>query len=164
MAGSKTIDIHGKVKYIHAVNFNKYGTWTIVLYPDAKSIDVLRDLQAEGLKNVMKKDDDGYYMQFKRDPEKEINGKKVAFAAPKVVDIDGKPMDGRTIGWGSDVTARMECYKYGGRNGIARGVALRWDAVKVLNLVKFELDQSDWSESDKEEVRKLADAPEPEPW
>lgn len=103
-------------------------------------------------------------MQFKRDVNKTMNGRVVAFAAPRVVDKDGKPMDGSKVGWGSDVTARMENYNYGGRNGIAKGTALRWDSLKVNNLVEFEMDNSDWSEADKEAVRSLAAAPEPEPW
>lgn len=160
------MDIHGKVKFVHAVNLGKFGDWTITVYPDDKSLELLRELQADGLKNTMKKDDDGYYMQFKRPPQKLIRGQMVAYAAPKVVDRDGKPFDGTTIGWGSDVTVRLEVYRYGGKpgSGIAKGVAARWDSLKVINHVVFEIDKSDWPEEVKENIKSLTSVPEPEPW
>jgi hypothetical protein len=164
VANSKIIDIHGKIKYIHAVNLNKYGVWSCTLYPDTASLEVLRDLQSQGLKNVMKKDEEGYYMQFKRDPTKQMNGRVIAFTAPKVLDKEGKPFDGMKVGWGSDATLRLEVYPYGGKNGIARGVAARWDAIKILNLIEFNPDKSDWSEDEKADVKSLTAAPEPEPW
>jgi len=161
---TKIMDVHGKIKYIHAVNLNKYGAWSVTLYPDTASLELIRELQAEGLKNVMKKDDDGYFMQFKRDPQKLMRGKMVAFTAPKVVDKEGKPFDGLKIGWGSDATVRLEVYRYGGQNGIARGIGARWDSIKINNLVEFEIDKSDWTTDEKDNIKSLTAVPEPEPW
>lgn len=160
---TKVMDVYGKVKFIHAVNLGKFGEWTIVIYPDNKSLEVIRELQAQGLKNVMKKDDDGYYMQFKRAPQKLMRGKMVSFTAPKVVDSDGKLMDGQTVGYGSDVTVRLEVYKYGAPSG-GKSVAARWDSLKINNLIPFEVDKSDWSEDEKENIKDLAASPEPEVW
>jgi len=160
---TQLIDVHGKIKYIHAVNFNKYNKWSVTIYPDTKSLEVIRELQGEGLKNVMKKDDDGYFIQFSREPTKLMRGKVVAFAAPKVVDADGNPFDGMRIGWGSDATVRLEVYQHGTPNG-GKSKAARWDSVKILNLVPFEMDKSDWSDEDKDNIKSLTASPKPEEW
>lgn len=163
MAATQLVDVYGKIKYIHAVNFNKYNKWSVTFYPDNKSLEIIRDYQAKGLKNVMKKDDDGYFIQFSREPTKLMRGKVVAFAAPKVVDAEGKPFDGLKVGWGSDATIRLEIYQHGTPNG-GKAYAARWDSIKINNLIPFEMDKSDWSEEDKENIKSLTNAPEPEPW
>lgn len=163
MAETKLVDVHGKIKYIHAVNFNKYNKWSVTFYPDNASLEVIRDYQAKGVKNVMKKDDDGYFIQFSREPTKLMRGKVVAFTAPKVVDSEGRPFDGSKIGWGSDATIRLEVYQHGTPNG-GKAFAARWDSIRVNNLVEFTPDKSDWSDEDKENVKSLTNAPEPEPW
>lgn len=161
MAFPKYVDIHGKVKYIHAVQLNKYGSWAVTLYPTEKSLEVCRELQAEGCKNVMKKDDDGYYIQYKREPQKVMKGKMVAFAAPRVISADGKPMDGSVIGWGSDVTARLEVYYHGTPSG-KKAAAARWDSLRVDNLVEWQKEQLPPAEMAAHES--LVNATEPEPW
>lgn len=165
MSGIKTqlVDVEGKIKYIHGVNLNKYGKWAITVYPTPKSLDIIRDLQADGLKNVMKKDDDGYYITFSREPTKLMRGKVVAFTAPKIVDADGKLMDGNKVGWTSDAIVRLEVYSHPVPNTQKRAKAARWDSLKVTNLVPFEVDKSDWSEEEKENIKDLAQK-EPEPW
>ena len=50
---SQLIDVKGKIKFIHAVNFNKYDKWAVTLTPDQPSLEIIRDLQAKGIKNVM---------------------------------------------------------------------------------------------------------------
>jgi hypothetical protein len=164
VAGSTLLDVFGKIKYIHAVNFNKYGDWAITIYPDVKSLEIIRDYQAKGWKNVMKKDDTGYYIQFKRPPTKAMKGKLVAFTAPKIVDMEGTPFDGNRVGWGSDAIVRLEVYQHGTPNG-GKAYACRWDSAKITNLIPFDMDKSDWSEEDKENIKDLATVPEPEqPW
>lgn len=158
MAGSEIIDVQGKVKYIHAVNFNKFDKWAIVIYPTAASLEVIRDLQSQGIKNVMKKDEDGYFIQFSREPTKLIRGKVVAFAAPKVLDKEGAVFDGLKVGRGSDVTVRLEVYQHGTPNG-GKSKASRWDSVRVDNLVVWEIDK-DLGPTEAAEVKSLRDAPE----
>lgn len=170
MSKTKIIDIHGKVKYIHAVNIGKYGYWDVVLYPDEASLNIINELKSQGLKNHLKKDDDGYYMLFKREPQKVMRGVMVPFMAPKVVlhnpdkPSEPKPFDGNKVGYGSDVTARLEVYPYGGKGGVAPGIACRWDSLKVNNLVEFNIDKSDWPEEEKENIKSLGASPEPELW
>mgnify|MGYP006921310431 FL=1 len=152
------LDVRGKIKYIHAVNFNKYGDWSITIYPDNESLEVIRDYQAKGWKNVMKKDDTGYFIQFKRAPQKLMRGKMVAFAAPKVYIQNGdvvEPMDGTKVGWGSDGIVRLEVYQHGTPSG-GKSFANRWDSLKVTNLVPFEPDRSDWDADEINNAKSLA--------
>jgi hypothetical protein len=160
---TEMVDVHGKVKYIHAVTPGKYGDWSVVLYLDEKSLEYIRDLQAQGLKNVLKKDDDGYFITFRRELSKVIKGQLKAFAAPRVVDKDG-PMDGHKVGWGSDVTVRLEVRWVTPPNQTKQVPACRWDSLRVDNLVPYDPDKTLLSDVDKEAQKALINAPEPEPW
>lgn len=159
---SKFIDIHGKVKFIHAVRLNKYNRWSITLYPTEDGMKLLRELKSEGLKNEFQRDDDGDYMSFHRDPEKLMRGKMQAFAAPRVIGPDGNPMDGSRVGWGSDVTCRLDYYKSGPKSTYKYS-ACRWDSLRVDNLVPFE-PESMLPPVEAAEVKSLKEAEEPKPW
>lgn len=159
MSNSQLEDFHGKIKYIHAVSFNKYDKWSVTFYPDPKSLEHIRDLQAEGLKNVIKKDDDGYFIQFSREPTKLMRGKVVAFTAPKVIDREGKPFDGNKIGRGSDATIRLEVYQHPTPSG-GKAKAARFDSVRIDNLVPYEVDR-DLPPAEAEAVKALTEAPKP---
>ncbi len=167
---TEMLDVHGKVKYIHAVNVSKYGDWNIVLIPDAASLEIIRDLQAQGLRNVLKKDDDGYYIQFRRETQKLIKGSMVAFAAPRIVDRNAVPINGNTVGWGSDVTVRLELRWVTPPNQTKQVPACRWDSLRVNELVPYDPDKTikDPSEDHKaiEKNKELAKAPAPldNPW
>jgi hypothetical protein len=108
----------------------------------------------------MKKDDDGYYIQFSREPSKLMRGKVVAFAAPKVVDKDGVPIDGSRVGNGSDVTVRLEVYQHGTPNG-GKAKAARFDSIRIDNLVPYQPDRDLGSQDEKDAVKSLTEAPEP---
>lgn len=155
-------DFHGKIKYIHAVNFSKFDKWSVTFYPDQKSLERIRDLQSEGVKNVIKKDDDGYFVSFHREPTKLMRGKVVAFAAPKVIDKEGKIFDGSKIGNGSDATIRLEIYKHGTPSG-GKATAVRWDSIRIDNLIPWERDR-DLPPAEAEAVASLTQAKEVDPW
>lgn len=131
------IDVSGKISWLHAVGFNKFDVWSVTLHPDAASLEVLRDLQADGIKNQMKKDPDGYYMAFRREPTKKISGKILAFAAPRVVDKDNVPLDGTRVGNGSDGTVRLEVYQHATPSG-GKAKAARFHSLTVNNLIPFD--------------------------
>lgn len=162
MSKAELVDVHGKLKFIHAVGFNKFDKWSVTLYPDTKGLDTIRELQAEGVKNVMKKDDDGYYISFSREPTKLIKGKVVAFAAPRVIDKDGQPLDGSKIGRGSDATIRLDVYSHGTPSG-GRAKAARWDSIRIDNLVPYETDR-ELPPLEAEKVKSLAAAEQPQLW
>lgn len=155
---SELIDVKGKVSWLYATAFNRYEKWSVTLHPDNKSLEIIRDLQAQGIKNVMKKDDDGYYIQFSREPTKLMKGKVVAFAAPKVIDKEGIPMDGARIGNGSDVTLRLEVYQHGTPNG-GKSKAARFDSIRIDNLVPYLPDRDLKTDEEKKAVEDLKNAP-----
>lgn len=161
MAATELIDVQGKLKFIHAVSFNKYDKWSVTFYPTTPSLEVIRDLQSQGVKNVMKKDDDGYFIQFSREPTKLMRGKVVAFTAPKVIDKDGQPFDGNKIGRGSDATIRLEVYQHGTPSG-GKAKAARWDSVRIDNLVPWERDK-DLGPDEAANVKSLTESP-PQVW
>lgn len=153
------VDIHGKLMFLHALSFNKFEKWSVTIAPTAESLEVIRDLQAQGVKNVMKKDENNtYFISFNRDPTKLIRGKVVAFAAPKVVDKLGQPYTGG-VGRDSDVTVRLDVYQHGTPSG-GKSKAARFDSIRIDNLVPYEIDR-DLPPSEAEAVKDLVNAPAP---
>lgn len=163
MSKTQLLDVHGKVKFIHAVHMSQYDKWSVTIYPDNSSLEKIRELQADGLKNVLKKDEDNqYYISFHREPTKMMRGKLVAFTAPKVIDKAGQPMDGSLIGRQSDVTVRLEVYR-NPPGGMYRYVAARWDSLRVNDLVPWEAGKELTAE-DQVKHESLVKASEPDPW
>lgn len=135
--GTEFIFIKGKLSWVRVVNPNQFGDWSSTIHPDAESLEVIRELQAEGLMNKLKKDGDGYFIQFKCPLKKEFKGVVKSFSPPTVVDADGQPFDGTKIGNGSDGYLKLEVYRYKPKTG-GTGVAARLVGVRVDNLVPFE--------------------------
>lgn len=166
MAYDKTtrISVKGKCNWAHVTRLNRFGDWSIEVYPNTEDLEVLRDLQSKGLKNTMMKDDDGYYMRFKRPPKKDIRLrtgeiKVLIFAPPTVAMADGSPLpNGISIGNGSDVTVILEVYSHGTPGG-GKAVAARLEGVRVDNLVPFN-PATDYTEEEKAKVDELTSQPE----
>ena len=152
------INIQGKVKWARFVAPDKFDCWSCDIYPTAESLEVLRGLQAEGAKNVMKKDDDGYFMRIRRPVNKKMGAKMVNFTAPRVVDTNGQPADASKIGNGSDVTLKIEAYQHNVPNG-GKAKAIRLEAVKIDNLVPFN-PEADFSPEELASIEGLKDAKE----
>ena len=133
------LDVSGKAKWARFVDPDTlYNKWQVVLYPDTKSLEVIRKLQTEGVRNKLRKDDEGYNMNFGRPTFIERGGVKKSLQPPPVTDKDGKPMDGTLVGNGSDLTLGLEVYTHtvpGTRNGAK---AARLKSVRVDNLVPYE--------------------------
>jgi hypothetical protein len=135
--------VSGKMSWIHLVRPDTAfePAWTVTLHPTPESLDKIRELQAEGLKNVVKKDDDGYYTRFKcLVTRKRKDGTQWTFEPPKVVDKDGRLIDGSAIGDGSDGTLKLEVYEFKAPGAAAGGIAARLVGVKVENLVPADPD------------------------
>lgn len=142
MPQSKTdyIDFQGKCKWVRTKGLNPWGKWTATLWLTPESLEVFRDLQTQGVKNHLKKDEDGYYVTFTRSFEKEYKDKlgmtrKIGFTPVEVYDRDGTPFDG-LIGDGSDLTVTAEVYTHGTPSG-AKAKAARLKTIRVDNLVPF---------------------------
>lgn len=133
------IYIQGKVSWFRAKVPNKWNKWSTQIHPNAESLEIIRDKQAQGVKNQLKKDDDGYYLNVSRPVTKETQtGKILSFEPVKVFDKDGNPFDGN-VGNQSDVTLKVEVYEHGTPGG-GTAKAMRWISARIDNLVPFEAD------------------------
>lgn len=103
----------------------KSGKWSCCIHPKPEGVELIRDLQAVGLKNVVKKDENGYYTKFSR-PCFKFNKEGVKtkdFGSPKLTGAEPKE-----IGNGSLGTLTLEVYEHptpgGGKAKAARLVAV----------------------------------------
>lgn len=141
--------LKGKASWVNAHKVNEYGKWDMKLHPDTESLNIVRDLQTEGVKNVIKKDEDGYFVRLARPHELKVKGKIIGMTAPEIFD-GNKPLKddaGEVIGFypfkeyvgnGSDVVVKMEVYSHNipGSPG-KKAKAMRWFSLRVDNLVPY---------------------------
>src|SRR5579862_1301775 len=129
--------LKGKISWHRLSQPDEEQKWKVTLYPDAESLEKINAMKVEGLMNVLRKDEEGYNMTFSRYRQKTIRGKIVLFDAPVVLDKDGKPTDGIGIGHGSDVSVKLQVYKFN-RPGGGTAIAARLEGVRVWNLIPWE--------------------------
>lgn len=147
----------GKVKWVRVDRVNDWGKWTVVLYPNATALERIRELQGDGIKNVIKKDEEGYYTTISRPNTKLMRGKVVAFEPPKVVMPDGQPFTGN-VGNGSDCTIKCEVYSHPTPGG-GKAKAIRLVSIRIDNLVPYNPDVQ-FTPLEKDAVAGLSDQPE----
>lgn len=149
----------GKGKWVRVSSPDPWGNYKIDLYPNAASLEKIKKLKDEGLKNQLRKDDDGYFITIRRPSSKLIRGKVIAFTPPQLLKPDGTPLTGISVGNGSDVTVKVDVYAFTSPQG-AKGKAIRLDAVRVDNLVPFDA-KADFAADQKEQIGELQSQPEP---
>lgn len=149
--------------WARTVTPNKFGKWSVMVYLSQASYDTMMELKqakgdTEGVKNVVGKDDDGYYCVFSRPTSKMMRGKVVGFAPPIVFEADGKsPLIDTLIGNGSDVTLKLDYYNYKKPTG-GQGSALRLESIRVDTLVPFTMNK-DFNSEEQKQVGALAEQP-----
>ena len=152
--------LQGKAKWFKALSLNKFGNWSHDIYLTPESVDIVRDLketkgETTGILNMLRQDEDGFFMSINKKPNRVVKGKLIAYPAPDILDRDGQPMPGVNVGNGSDITTKIRVYKYKKPLG-SFGTAIEWVSTKVDNLVPFET-QRDYSEMEQRVVRGLED-------
>lgn len=158
---SLDVYVKGKVRNFRHHQPNEWNKWSHCLYPDPESLEILRDLQARGAKNQMKKDEDGYFMWINRPTSIEVKGKVVGMQPPLVLMADGiTPLQGVLVGNGSDVTTKLEVYEHRVPGTPKKAVAFRWKSTRVDNLIPFE-PKRDFTEEEAGAARGLEDQPKP---
>lgn len=115
---------------------NEWGKYSFQLHPDNESLEKIRELQSEGIKNVLKKDEDGYYCNFSRPVSIVAKGKVIGLAPPEIWDADGRTPFKESVGNGSDVTVKLEVYSHGTPGG-GKAKAARWASMRIDNLVPY---------------------------
>jgi len=148
--------LKGKFKWANLVKPDKFGNWKIVLYPDNEGLDKIRELQAKGLKNVIGKDDDGYYVTFRRPENKKVAGELRGFTPPLVLREDGSVCTD-LVGNGSDGYVKIEVYDYKPPIG-QPAKAARLVSVRVDNLVPYTKDSFD-----KDQTKMVSGLPDQKP-
>lgn len=138
---SEIMELRGKFMWSRLVELNKYGKWSLELYPDNESLEKLRRLQAEGVKNVIKIDDNEYHLQLSRPAQVEFQKGQVQSVTPPIVrDKDKQPLpDNVRVGNGSDGVVAVEVYTHRIPNSEKRAKAIRLYGIEVHNLVPFEV-------------------------
>lgn len=158
--GSDYVFIQGKVSWVKYITPDPmYNKWSVTIHPNAEGIELIRELQTEGVKNQFKKDEDGYYIQFSRPVDRKIKGKVIGMTPPVVLDKDGQPVDGVAIGNGSDATVKLEIYSHPTPSG-GKAKAARFAGLKIDNLVPFNKDTDFPDPAMKEQAKGLDEQPE----
>jgi len=165
MARTEFVYLQGKTKWFRHSAPNQWGNWSHELYLDTPSLEKFRSLQestegVSGIKNQLRKDDDGYFVTLRRPAEKQLRtGQKRGFAPPEVFMADGvTPLRGVLVGNGSDVTTKIEVYQHFVPGGSGKAKAIRWLSSKIDNLVPFE-NTRDANEDEQRSAKGLADQP-----
>lgn len=148
--------IEGMFKWVRHTKLDDWGKWKSVVYPNSESLEKIREWQAQGLKNKVSKDDDGWFTTFSRPASKLMKGKIVGFEAPKIFDGTQKLADGSykmitepIVGNGSTGIMKLELYNYTPPGSVNKAVAARWLSTRIDNLVPFD----GLKDYDKEEAR-----------
>lgn len=156
MSATEYVFIKGKLSWVKVEVPNEWGKWTCTVHPNNEGLEKIRELQGEGVKNVLKKDDDGYFTTFSRPTQKIFKGKVQGLAPPEILQADGKtPLKGILVGNGSDGVVKLEVYPHGTPGG-GRAKAARLLSIKIDNLIPFEL-KRDFSAGQQEAVAGLAE-------
>lgn len=148
MRSEEDVILKGKIKWCKHLQpdftFEKAGKWSVVMYLEGAELEKARELQAQGIKNTIRKDDDGWYITLSRKCSYEVRGKHVGRTPPEVFRMEGGkkiPIDTR-VGNGSDGVAK--CVLWSSTN--FPGKNLRWEALRVDNLIEYEDIQKDYPE------------------
>lgn len=153
--------LKGKAFWVEHIKPSEHKDWRFILYPDKDSLDIIRGLMDRGLMNTLKKDEDGYHMRFRRKTERPFKRNGTFSLTPPVVMMeDGTPIMNSLIGNGSDVTVKLEVYKFP-RVGYGQAVATRWESMTVHNLIPYE-GARDMTPAQTYQYRGMAEQPKPD--
>lgn len=153
--------LKGKIKWCkHLKPDTTYEPkWSVVMYVEGAELEKVREWQAQGIKNSVKKDEDGWFITLSRKTAiRTKQGREIGMEPPKVIDKDGAPIVAM-VGNGSDGIAKCTLWSFNPQPGIS-GKALRWEALRVDNLIPFEQhrDYPDGGESIKTLVEEKEEA------
>jgi hypothetical protein len=160
---TERIFVSGKIKFINAFIPNQWEKWTVSVYLDKESYELVLKLKEEkGLMNKLGKDDDGYYMTFSRPTSMQTRkGKVIPFNPPIILAEDGVTQLSNTmLGPASDVEVKLEFYAYSPPgSGENKKYAVRWEALRVITHVPATI--HNFPKLEEQQARGLAGRPEP---
>lgn len=143
----------------------EFRNWNVKVHLKPESLELFKQLketegEVEGILNEIKRDDDGDFVTFRRPTFKRFRkgGEEEPLSPPEILDSENKPVGRHVeIGNGSDVTVKVECYKFNRPFGKGRAKAIRLVAVRIDNLVEYS--QNDFTPMQKNAVAGLDGQP-----
>lgn len=139
--GKKTIEVlFGKIRWGKLFQPSVYNKYSLELNPDEESLSKCLEWKKMGIRNVIKKDDEGYWITLSRNATYKIGIQEKINNPPTVLNSEGHPWPKDVaIGNGSDVAVQVAVRTYKVPGTIdSHGTAIRLEGVKVLNLVEFD--------------------------
>lgn len=106
--------------------------WNLTIYPDKDSMNTVMDLQAQGVRNKIRKDARGYNISYSR-PQKV--GQQILLP-PKATLPDGTPLGDQMVGNGSKGKVTLEIREFT-RQGM-KSVAARLDSIQFTDFIPYE--------------------------
>lgn len=162
--------LQGKVKWFRSQTPDPWGWYKHDLYLDGPSLEKWQRLKELGIKNELKRDDDGDYVTLRRPTEKKLrSGKTIGYNPPEVLDGSKplpsggfEPLRNVLVGNGSDITTKIEVYSYNvpvpPGQPKKTGKAIRWLSSRIDNLIPFEINR-DFDENQEKLIKGLDDQP-----
>jgi hypothetical protein len=136
--------ITGKLSWVRPDKPDPWGNYKATIHPNAESLEKVREMAAEGVKNKIGKDEDGYFVTYRRPTQKMMKGKVVAFTPvelldgtqPRLPDGSYPPLRDVAIGNGSDGVIKLQVYEHGTPSG-GKAKAARLEAIRIDHLIPF---------------------------
>lgn len=133
------IFLRGTLKWVKHLQpdfqFDPGGKWSTVIYLVGDDLEKFRELQAQGIKNTLRKDEDGWFTTLSRKCSYQVRGRHVGREPPKVF----QTKDGQNIpltdpvGNGSSGTAK--CILWSTPN--FPGKNIRWEELRIDTLIPY---------------------------
>lgn len=156
--------IKGKLSWVRPDRPDPWGNFKATIHPDSESLEKIRELCNQGLKNQIKKDEDGYFVTFRRPSQKLIKGKVQAFTPVEILNgmteklPDGSypPLRDVAVGNGSDGIIKLQVYEHKTPSG-GKAKAARLESIRIDNLIPFK--KEDFNPDEARQVKGLDEQP-----
>jgi hypothetical protein len=119
------------------------GKWSVQMYIEGLELEKVRMWQAEGIKNSVKHDNDGWYITLSRKCSLTTrDGKVRGLEPPFVFTMEGENKIPVTtlVGNGSTGVAKCHLWRFNPEPHI-KGTAVRWESLRVDNLIPYDPDK-----------------------
>lgn len=124
--------LRGTAKFSKLTNLDVWGKWSCTIYPDQESMVKVHKLIADGIKNKIRKDDDGYCITFSRAAKINTKSKgEVDMSPVEVTDENDMIIKDKFVQDGSDITMKLDTYGGPSASGFGLYKAARLSAIKV---------------------------------
>jgi hypothetical protein len=140
---AERIKVKGKIKWANGLFDLKTLTapdgredtfWSVSFYPDDKGLDIVYNLQSQGVKNNIRRDEDGFNINYKRPKVKKMRGEMVEFDPPYVTGPDGSKWDrSEQINQMAEAEVDLAVYSHQIPGSTKKAKAVRLEGVQVLN-------------------------------